>query len=125
MRKEKLPHLVQLAIFTFITTFVWVSFEIYRAFTKPAPVDVPTEVLQQLNPTLDQVTLDRLVNRIYLEDSEIGDTVIVNDLDFQQIEEESPVEEQESQADSVEEQDQVDIPTDTTVDQTATESAQN
>lgn len=121
MRKGKLPPLVQLAIFTFITTFVWVSFEIYRAFTKPAPVDVPAEILQQLDPTLDQVTLDRLVNRIYLEDAEIGDTVIVNTLDIQEIEE-TPAVEEEIQ---IEEQDQLDIPEDTITDQTATESAQN
>lgn len=78
MKKKGLPALVKLAILTLVTTFVWVGFEVFRALeTKPTPA-VDAAVILKLDPTLDQITLDRLVNRIYLEDSEIGDTVLRN-----------------------------------------------
>lgn len=76
MKNKGLPALVQLAILTLITTSVWVSFEVFRAFTKVPNIDVPAEVRAPLVPTLNQVALDRLVNRVYLEDEEIGDTVL-------------------------------------------------
>lgn len=78
MKKKGLPALVQLAILTLITSFVWISFEVFRAYTKTPNVDVPAEVRQPINPTLDQITLDSIVNKVYLSDEEIGDTVLQN-----------------------------------------------
>lgn len=78
MKKKGLPALVQLAVLTLITSFVWVSFEVFRAFTRPADIEVSPEILAPLDPSLDQITLDRLVNRVFLTDEEIGDTVLID-----------------------------------------------
>lgn len=75
--KKELPKLVVFAILTLITALSWVGFEIYRALTvKPDPV-VPPEVILELNPELDLQTLEGLVNKVYLEDAEIGETVLL------------------------------------------------
>lgn len=77
-QKRDLPKLVVFAIITLITALSWVGFEIYRTLTDaPDPV-VPPEVILDLDPTLDQVTLEGLVNKIYLEENEIGDTELAN-----------------------------------------------
>lgn len=80
MKKQKraLPRLVVFGIMTLITTIAWVGFEIYRAFTKSPDPIVPPEVIAPLDPTLDTFTLESLVNKVYLEDEEIGPTILLN-----------------------------------------------
>lgn len=75
-QKKDLPGLVIFAILTLVTTFSWVGFEIYRALTVQPKPDVPPQILQELSPTLDQQTLESLVNKVYLDDETIGDTVL-------------------------------------------------
>lgn len=70
-KKKKLPPIVQLAILTMITSIVWVSFEVYRAFTKePAPT-LASGALTPLDPTLDASNLNALQQRLYLSDSQL------------------------------------------------------
>ncbi len=77
-KKKSKPVVVKLAIFTVITVFIWIGFEVYRALTqRPAP-EVPAEVLKSLDPSLDTNSLGKLENRLYLKDEEIGDTVLVS-----------------------------------------------
>lgn len=65
MKNKKLPSIVVLFILTIITLLFWISFSIYRVFSsKPAP-QVPTNVLLNLDPKLDNVTLDQTEKRIY------------------------------------------------------------
>jgi len=74
--KKQLPAIVVIAIISLITTIVWVGFEVYRAFSqKPSPT-VTDEVIQTLDPTLDVEILEAVSRRVYLEDSEIGDTLL-------------------------------------------------
>jgi len=75
--KRPLPAIVIFAVLTVVTVFVWIGFEIYRAFTDEAPPSVPPEVSAELNPTLDTAALFSLIQRIQLEDSEIGETPVV------------------------------------------------
>jgi hypothetical protein len=76
--KKPLPAIVIFAIITTVTAFVWVGFEAIRTFTKKPSPSVPTEVSAQLDPTLDPDALSKLVQRLYLEESEIGQTQIID-----------------------------------------------
>jgi len=71
MKKDKLPSIIILLILSLITALFWVVFSVYRAFTKPVAIDIPTEVLEPLNPTLDANALSSLDKRLYVEEGEI------------------------------------------------------
>ncbi len=74
MKKNKRPAIVTTGILTLITVIFWAGFEVYHSITtKPAP-QVPTEIINPLDPTLDTKTLDKVQQRIFLNDSEIGNT---------------------------------------------------
>lgn len=75
MNKPKPPSIIPLLVLTLIMVVMWVSFDIYRSFQKPTDVHVPESVLQPLTPTLDQTTVDQIEKRIYLDDSQIPDSV--------------------------------------------------
>lgn len=67
MGKTKLPSMVTILILTALTVFCWVGLDVYRALTiKPAPI-VPAEVLNPLDPTLDEEGLNKLEQRVYIE----------------------------------------------------------
>lgn len=75
--KKPLPTIVVFAIFTTITTVVWIAFDVYRAFTKEPSPTVPEEVIRALDPTIDLDVLSEAHERVYLEEGEIGQTEIV------------------------------------------------
>lgn len=67
MKKKQKPFIVKLAIFTVITSIVWVAFDVYRAFTSKPNPDVSAEILSPINPILDKEILDILSKKVYLE----------------------------------------------------------
>jgi len=71
MKKNKLPGIVTILILTLITAFMWISFNVYRAFTIQPETKVPEEILKPLSPTLDTDTLGKIGNRPLLDDSQI------------------------------------------------------
>lgn len=74
MKKLKTPTAVVTAILTLITIFFWAGFEIYHALTtKPAP-PVPAEIINPLDPTLNTKSLDSISQRLFLSDTQIGNT---------------------------------------------------
>jgi len=76
-KRKKTPFIVVIAYSSVITVVIWIIFDVYRALTvKPAPPVAPN-ILEPITPSLDVDALDRLQNKIYLEDTEIGDTSIV------------------------------------------------
>ncbi|HEX6976939.1 MAG TPA: hypothetical protein VF185_01085 [Patescibacteria group bacterium] len=75
-RGIKTPAGVTLAIITLITIFFWIAFEVYRTLTiKPSP-PVPAEIVAPLNPTLDVAALNKLQQRMYLSDDQIGNNTV-------------------------------------------------
>lgn len=69
--KRKTPRLVTTSIITLITVINWIGFELYRIYTaKPDPI-VPAEILASLNPILDEEVLNKLQERVYLEESQL------------------------------------------------------
>ena len=76
MPKTKPPSLVTVLILTLITVIMWVGFDVLRLFNQPATPSVPENVSRQIDPTLDQSAIDQLESRIFLDDTQIPDTVI-------------------------------------------------
>jgi hypothetical protein len=62
-KNKKLPSVVILLILTAITTIFWISFSVYRVFTKPNPIDISSEVTTSINPSLDLDTLNEIEKR--------------------------------------------------------------
>lgn len=77
MKKTKIPSFVTITILTTITTAFWLLFSVYRAFTKTPALDIPSQIIEPLDPTLDSNTLDNLQLRTYFEDSQIPQTILV------------------------------------------------
>ncbi len=76
--KKPLPNIVIFAGITTITAFVWIGFEIIRTYNKKPEPSVNSKIIEQLDPALDITTLTNIVQRIHLEDSEIGDISTIN-----------------------------------------------
>lgn len=77
-KKTGKPPIVKLLMFTAFTILVWIGFEVYRALTLESDPIVGPEILAPINPTLDQTTLHTLPQRLFLDDSAIGDTIILS-----------------------------------------------
>lgn len=61
MKPEKLSRdLLVLAILTVITTFTWISLDLYRVLTRPQAPQVPSSHLEPLNPKLETKIIDSL-----------------------------------------------------------------
>jgi len=66
--KEKLPSPVTLLVLTIITSVIWVSMSVYRAYTtEPAP-SVPNDVSQELSPTLDKQTIEEIKQKQFFNE---------------------------------------------------------
>lgn len=78
MKKNKnVPGVVVLVILTLIMVICWIGLSVYRALITRPPVEVSEEVLAPLDPTLNQEYLNRLPERIYIENLSTGTTQIV------------------------------------------------
>jgi hypothetical protein len=77
MNKTKLPSIISVLILTLITVVMWVSLDIYRAIKKPTQITVPTEISQQLTPTLDQDSIKLIETRNFLDDSQIPNSILI------------------------------------------------
>lgn len=62
-KNKKLPSIIILLILTAITAVFWISFSVYRVFTKPKPINIPNEVIAPINPNLDLDTLNEIERR--------------------------------------------------------------
>lgn len=75
MKKNKLPNLVSILILTLLTSIVWISLSVYRAFTNKQPESVPQEVSKPLTPSLDSDTIKLIESGVFISSSEIPDDV--------------------------------------------------
>lgn len=69
MRRKKTPALVNLAIYTTITVFLWIFFDVYRALKKAPVLDVDSKILEPVNPNLDKNLLNKIDQSIYYNES--------------------------------------------------------
>ena len=71
MRKLKAPRLVTVAIITTITIIFWIFISVYTILTTKAPVTVPPEILEPIDPSLDIGILDQLEKKGFIEEGEV------------------------------------------------------
>lgn len=76
MKRNKLPSLITVLILTLVTTVMWVSLSIYRAFSQKPTPSVPQEIVNPLTPTLDQKTMTQIGSSVFLDDSQIPEITI-------------------------------------------------
>lgn len=67
MKKGKLPAIVTTLILTAITSLFWIIFNVYRSFSQKPEIDIPSEILEPLNPNLDSKTIEEIKQRNYLD----------------------------------------------------------
>lgn len=63
MKNKKLPSIVILLILTAITVVFWISFTVYRVFSKEKTIVVPNEITAPIVPILDMETLNEVHKR--------------------------------------------------------------
>ncbi len=71
MTKNRLPKPITLLILTLLTVVLWVGLSIYRTITIKPPTDVPQNISNPLNPTLDTNVINNIESAIFILDSEI------------------------------------------------------
>ena len=91
MNERKAPSLVTISVFTLVTIFLWTVSGVVKLLNQTAAVSVERETLQALSPELNGEALERLPDRVFFSDSEIGTL----NLDFVNTEPEAEEEEVE------------------------------
>lgn len=76
MKDPKRPRIVSLAILTTLTLLAWIAFEVWRAFTRPAPIQVESQIIEPLNPQIDTQVLESLKTKIFFSDEEVKEATI-------------------------------------------------
>lgn len=64
---NKLPNVIALMILTLVTLLIWLTFTIFRSFTREAAPVVPVEIVLPVNPKLDSSTVNQMQQRLYPE----------------------------------------------------------
>ena len=64
-------------ILTLITSILWVSLSVYRAFAVKSTESVPNEVSDPITPTLDQEVIKKIESEIFFDSSQIPENVAV------------------------------------------------
>lgn len=83
MKNIKAPRLVTIAILSLMTIVFWVGFEVFRTFTRTPDLSIPKEIIDPINPTLDQDALGRLQGRMYIDEGSIGQSVLTTPVPIQ------------------------------------------
>lgn len=61
-----------LAVFTTITVFSWVGFEVFRSLTTPLETEVTAEEQRPLKETLDQEALNLIRGRLHIDQTQLN-----------------------------------------------------
>ncbi|KKR69676.1 MAG: hypothetical protein UU12_C0039G0003 [Candidatus Woesebacteria bacterium GW2011_GWA2_40_7b] len=77
MKKSKLPGIITILILTLITIVVWISLSIYRALSKKPNPNIPEEISKPITPILDMDSLNSIQSRLFLDDIQIPEVVLV------------------------------------------------
>jgi hypothetical protein len=84
MRKQKTPALVNLAIYTTITVFLWIFFDVYRALKKAPVLDIDNKTLEPVNPNLDKNLLDEIYQSVYYDKSSLENYIYIPTLNTEE-----------------------------------------
>ena len=86
--KKRPPGSVITIVLTLITVLFWAGYVTYQAVREPASYDVDPAIIKPFSPSLDTETLNLIPSRIYFEESQLPETVIVENLPEEEVEEE-------------------------------------
>jgi len=77
-KSKKKPALIKIIFFTLITALTWIGFEVYNVISKKPSLSLPDEkILSPLVPELNLELLDSLDTRIYLNQNQIEDNLLL------------------------------------------------
>lgn len=78
MKNPKPPNIVLVGIITVITIVLWIIFGVYKLVTTPQDIDVPSDILSPVTPTLDRDGLTALQQRIFFSEGELSGVNLVS-----------------------------------------------
>jgi hypothetical protein len=78
MKNIKAPNIVIVGVITVITIVLWIIFGVYKLVSTPQDVNVPTNVLSPLSPTLNQEALNTLEGRIFFSEGELSGVNLIS-----------------------------------------------
>lgn len=78
MKSPKPPNIVLVGIITVITIVLWIIFGVYKLVTTPQDVDVSSDILSPVSPTLDQEGLSILEQRLFFTEAELSNVSIIS-----------------------------------------------
>lgn len=77
-RNKQKPALIKIMFLTLITSLTWVGFEVYGILSQKPKLATPDEkTLAPLDPSLNTQVLENLNLRIYLNQQQIEDSLLV------------------------------------------------
>lgn len=101
MKKEKIPHIISLAILTLITSVLWIFFSLYRVFTSKPNYKVSEEILTPFSATLDEKIILEIENRVFIEQNQIPDNIVKKETIISETENPSPSPESEQATEQI------------------------
>ena len=72
INKKSKKNLLTLVVFTTITVFSWIAFDIYRSLSKSSIPQVLKEHLKPLNPSFNKEVLESLKKRKHIASEELN-----------------------------------------------------
>ncbi len=79
MKKKRLSrHFLIMAIFSVVTVFAWIGFDLYRIWNRPLPLKVSSKELLALSPKIDTKILSSLEKKKYYSREEFSASLGVN-----------------------------------------------
>jgi len=70
MRKPPTPTIVTLVVFTTVTVILWIFISVYNILINKPVVDVPQELLEPINASLDTAQLQKISEKVFFEEGQ-------------------------------------------------------
>ena len=72
INKKSKKNLLRIVVFTTITVFIWIAFDVYRNLSKSSIPQVLKEQLEPLNPNFNKEVLESLKKRKHITSEELN-----------------------------------------------------
>jgi hypothetical protein len=69
-------NMLVLSIMTLLTTFTWIGFEVYRAYTRPTIPKIITQLIRPLDPKIDQAVIEDIKEKYQPSPDELNTTIV-------------------------------------------------
>lgn len=75
------PPSVVIIVFSAFASVIWVLYSVYQSFYSPVPPVIDETLLTPVDPVLNTQQFDQIKQSIFLNDEEIGDTLVLTPLE--------------------------------------------